>query len=110
MEWNLRDLAHGTVQVGVIGKKAPAFGDFEFLRNIKWNFENMHKFGLTWDGKTTSNALEAVATPIMTDAKITYNNQKGVQVMIEKKFNAKTFALVFNTKPFKLALLPFFEV
>ena len=110
MGWNVRDLAHGTVQIGVIGKKAPTFGDFEFIRNIKWNVNNMYKFGIAWDGKTTSNALEAVATPIMTDAEITYNNKQGMQVRIEEKFNSKTFALVFNTKPFNFAILPLFEV
>jgi hypothetical protein len=108
--WNVRDLAHGTVMVDVVGKKAPAFGDFEFHRNVKWNVKNGRKFGLVWDGKTTSNMMKVLATPIMTDAKITYSNNKGMQVKIEEKFNAKTFTFVFNTKPLKFAFLPFFEI
>ena len=107
--WNVRDMAHGTVMVDVKGKKAPTLGDFEFQRNVKWNVKNGNKFWLSWDGKTTSNMMETLATPIITDAKIIYKN-KGVEVKIEEKFNAKTFTFMFNTKPFKFALLPFFEV
>eukprot|EP00092_Neocalanus_flemingeri_P094965 GFUD01120803.1.p1 GENE.GFUD01120803.1~~GFUD01120803.1.p1 ORF type:complete len:247 (-),score=77.11 GFUD01120803.1:91-723(-) len=107
--WNVRDLAHGTVKIDVMGKKAPFVGDFEFHRNIKWNVLNARGFELVWNGKITSNMMETVATPIITDAKITYNN-RDVQVKIEEKFNAKTYALMFNTKPFNFALLPFFEV
>ena len=109
ISWNVKDMAHGTVMVDVKGKKALIFGDFEFHRNIKWNVMNAHEFELVWDGKITSNMLKTIATPIMTDAKITYKN-KDVQVKIEEKFNAKTFTFMFNTKPYKFALLPFFEV
>jgi len=107
--WNVRDLAHATVMVDVVGKKAPMVGDFEFHRNVKWNVINAHEFEMTWDGKTATNMMKALATPIMTDAKININNMD-IQVKIQKKFNAKTFTMMFNTKPFKFAFLPFFEM
>ena len=107
--WNVRDLAHGTVMVDVVGKKAPMFGDFELHRNFKWNVINANNFDMAWDGKSATNVMQALATPILTDAKISYNN-RDFQVMIQEKFNAKKFTLMFNTEPFKFALLPFFEM
>ena len=107
--WNVKDLAHGTFMVDVVGKKAPMFGDFELHRNFKWNVINANNFDMAWDGKSATNVMQALATPILTDAKISYNN-RDFQVMIQEKFNAKKFTLMFNTEPFKFALLPFFEM
>merc|ERR1711936_526489 len=108
-DWNLRDLAHGTFMVDVKGTKAPILGDFEFHRNMKWEMQNFHEFTVSWDGKASSNMLHAITTPITTDAHIMFNNQN-LQVRIGKTFNAKTYTLLFDTKPFKLAFLPFFEL
>ena len=95
--------------VDIDGKKSLIFEDFEFHRNIKWNVNDAHEFEMAWDGKTATNMMKVLATPIMTDAKINFNNMD-VQVKIQKKFNAKTFTMMFNTKPFKFAFLPFFEM
>ena len=91
----------------VVGKKAPIFGDFEFHRNFMWNDLNADAFELVWDGTAASNMMRT--TPIKTDAKIAYNNGD-LNVKMEKKFNSKTYALIFNTRPFKFAVLPFFEI
>merc|ERR1712106_692003 len=72
--WNIRQLAHMTATIDVVGKKAPMIGDFEFRRNFKWNDLDGHAFEIVWDGKTATNMMKSLATPIVTDAKITYNN------------------------------------
>jgi len=107
--WNIRQLAHMTATIDVVGKKAPMLGDFEFHRNFRWNDLDAHAFEIVWDGKTATNMMKALATPIVTDAKITYNNGD-LRVKMEEKFNTKTFTLILNTRPFKFALLPFFEM
>ena len=107
--WNIRQLAHMTATIDVVGKKAPMIGDFEFHRNFKWNDLDAHAFEIVWDGKTATNMMKSLATPIVTDAKITYKNGD-LRVKMEEKFNTKTFTLILNTKPFKFALLPFFEM
>merc|ERR1712168_1511193 len=91
----------------IIGKKVPFFGDFEFHRNIRFNYNGAFEF--VWDGTATSNMIKTLATPIKTDARITFN-EGDLQVMVEKTFNSKTFTLIFNTKPFKIAFLPYLEV
>ena len=96
-----------TLNFDVVGKKAPLFGDFEFHRNFKFN--DIGAFELKWDGTATSNMMKSLATPIKTDAKITFN-EGDLQVRVEKTFNTKTFTLIFNSRPLKLALLPYFEV
>ena len=53
--------------------------------------------------------MQTLATPIMTDVKIKFNKMN-VQVKIQEKFNAETFTLMFNTKPFKFAFLPFLDI
>merc|ERR1719273_4989 len=105
--WNVKDLDHMTFNIDVVGKKAPMIGDFEFHRNFKWNDLNVDAFELVWDGTAASNMMRT--TPIKTDAKIAYNNGE-LNVKMEKKFNSKTYALIFNTRPFKFAVLPFFEI
>merc|ERR1712183_544136 len=109
LEWNVRDLAHGTFVVDVKGTKVPTLGDFMVNRNVKWEVKNAHEFELVWDGQANSNVVQALTTPIVTDAKIAYNN-KNLQVEVKEKVNEKTFTLLFNTKPFKFALLPIFEL
>merc|ERR1712168_667331 len=91
--WNFQNSDQMTFNFDIIGKKVPFFGDFEFV----------------WDGTATSNMIKTLATPIKTDARITVN-EGDLQVMVEKTFNSKTFTLIFNTKPFKIAFLPYFEV
>merc|ERR1719233_759435 len=105
--WNVQNPDQMSFNFDVVGKKAPIFGDFEFHRNFKLN--NVGAFELVWDGTTTSNMMKTLATPIKTDAKITFN-EGDLQVRVEKKFNTKTFTLVFNTRPVKIAFLPYFEV
>merc|ERR1712105_581045 len=109
LEWNVRDLAHGTFVVDVKGTKVPTLGDFMVNRNVKWEVKNAHEFELVWDGQANSNVVQALTTPIVTDAKIVYNN-KDLQVEVKEKVNEKTFTLLFNTKPFKFAFLPIFEL
>merc|ERR1712241_208956 len=105
--WNVKDLDHMTFNIDVVGKKAPMIGDFEFHRNFKWNDLNADAFELVWDGAAASNMMRS--TPIKTDAKVAYNNGD-LNVKMEKKFNSKTYAVIFNTRPFKFAVLPFFEI
>ena len=105
--WNVQNPDQMTFKFDVVGKKAPVFGDFEFHRNFKFN--DIGAFELKWDGTATSNMMKSLATPIKTDAKITFN-EGDLQVRVEKTFNTKTFTLIFNNRPFKIALLPYFEV
>merc|ERR1712002_75953 len=105
--WNFQNPDQITFNFDVTGKKVPFFGDFEFHRNFRFN--DVGAFEFVWDGTAASNMIKTLATPIKTDAKIIFN--KGdLQVRVEKTFNSKTFTLIFNTKPFKLAFLPYFEV
>merc|ERR1712027_43101 len=105
--WNVQDLAKMVFNIDVVGKQAPMLGDFEFHRNLKWNDLSGDAFELVWDGTAASNMMRT--TPIKTDAKIAYKNGE-LKIKMEKKFNSKTFALIFNTTPFKFAVLPFFEM
>merc|ERR1712121_311909 len=107
--WNVRDLAHGKVKLNVAGKKAPIFGDFELARNINWNVKSPNQFEMVWDGKVSSNTMETLATPVMTEAKVIYK-AGDVDIEMKEMFNAKTFTLMFKTRPFKFAILPFFEI
>jgi len=107
--WNVRDLAHGKVKLNVAGKKAPIFGDFELARNINWNVKSPNHFEMVWDGKASSNTMETLATPVMTEAKVIYK-AGDVDIEMKEMFNAKTFTLMFKTRPFKFAILPFFEI
>jgi len=106
--WNVQDLAHIAFNIDVVGKQAPMLGDFEFHRNLKWNDLTGDAFELVWDG-TASSSYMTLAKPIKTDAKISYNNGD-LKIKMEENFNTKTFALIFNTSPFKFAVLPFFEM
>merc|ERR1712055_1249533 len=105
--WNCQNPDQMTFDFNVIGKKVPFFGDFEFHRNFR--FTDSGAFEFVWDGIATSNMIKPLATPIMTDAYITFN-EGDMQVMVQKTFNSKTFTLIFNTKPFKFAFLPYFEI
>merc|ERR1719228_2165498 len=105
--WNFQNPDQMTFKFDIIGKKVPFFGDFEFHRNFRFN--DVGAFEFVWDGTTTSNMIKTLATPIKTDAKIIFN-EGDLQVRVEKTFNSKTFTLIFNTKPFKIAFLPYFEV
>merc|ERR1711862_968206 len=105
--WTGMNLFENTVTVTVFYKNTPLFGDFEFHRNFKLN--SVGAFELVWDGTATSNMMKSLTTPIKTDAKITFN-EGDLQVGVEKTFNTKTFTLIFNTRPLKIALLPYFEV
>ena len=105
--WNVKDVAHMTFNIDVVGKQAPMIGDFEFHRNFKWNDLDADAFELVWDGTAASNMM--ISTPIETDANIAYKNGE-LKVKMEKKFNSKTYALILNTSPFKIAVLPFFEI
>jgi len=107
-DWNLVDFTHGTFMVDVKGTKAPILGDFEFHRNMKWEVLNFKEFEVSWEGKSSSNVLQAITTPITTEANIMFKKQ-ALHVKIGKTFNSKTYTLLFDTKPFKLAFLPFFE-
>merc|ERR1719320_9799 len=104
--WNVQNPDQMTLNFDVVGKKAPFFGDFEFHRNFKLN--NAGAFELVWDGTATSNMMNSLATPIKTDAKITFS-EGDLQVRVEKTFNTKTFTLIFNSMPLKFAFLPYFE-
>jgi len=106
--WNLRNLAQGMVNIDIVGKKVPMLGDFELARNINWNVVNSNQFEMSWDGKASTNMMDVLSTPILTDAKLTYSTGD-VDVVVKEMFNAKTFSLIFSTRPFKFALLPFFE-
>ena len=105
--WNVKDVAHMTFNIDVVGKQAPMIGDFEFHRNFKWNDLDADAFELVWDGTALSNMMRS--TPIKTDANIAYKNGE-LKVKMEKKFNSKTYALILNTSPFKIAVIPFFEI
>merc|ERR1719312_567094 len=105
--WNVQNPDQMTFNFDVVWKKAPLFGDFEFHRNLKLN--SVGAFELVWDGTATSNMMKSLVTPIKTDAKITFS-EGDLQVRVEKTFNTKTFTLIFNTRPLKLAFLPYFEV
>ena len=107
--WNLKDLARGSVMLDVVGKKAPFLGDFEFHRDINWLVKNSRELELFWAGKAETNMMKTLATPVITDAKIVFKNG-GINMKINKEFNAKKFVLLFNTSPFKVAFLPFFEI
>jgi len=106
--WNVQDLAHIAFNIDVVGKQAPMLGDFEFHRNLKWNDLSGDAFELVWDGSAASNYM-TLTKPIETDAKIFYSNGD-LKIKMEEKFNAKTFAFILNTSPFKFAVLPFFEI
>jgi len=105
--WNVRDSSPMTFNMDVVGKKAPMLGDFEFHR--RFTFRDSGALELVWEGTASTNMMKSLATPIKTDAKITYENG-AVQVHMEKMLNDKTFTFIFNTNPFKFAFLPFFEV
>merc|ERR1712142_506262 len=105
--WNVRDSSPMTFNMDVVGKKAPMLGDFEFHR--RFTFRDSGALELVWEGTASTNMMKSLATPIKTDAKITYENG-AVQVHMEKILNDKTFTFIFNTNPFKFAFLPFFEV
>merc|ERR1719273_796659 len=105
--WNVQNPDQMTFNFDVTGKKVPFLGDFEFHRNFRFNDNGAFEF--VWDGTAASNMIKTLATPIKTDARITFN-EGDLQVRVEKTFNSKTFTLIFNTKPFKIAFLPYFEV
>merc|ERR1712243_116218 len=105
--WNVQNPDQMTFNFNVVGKKAPLFEDFEFHGNFKLN--SVGAFELVWDGTATSNMGKSLASPIKTDAKITFN-EGDLQVRVEKTFNTKTFTLIFNTRPVKFAFLPYNEV
>merc|ERR1711970_779653 len=105
--WNVQNPDQMVFNFDIVGEKVPIFGDFEFHRNFKLN--NNGAFELVWDGTASSNMMKTLATPIKTDAKITFN-EGDLQVRVEKTFNSKTFTLIFNTRPVKIAFLPYFEV
>merc|ERR1711862_222581 len=97
--WTGLNLFENTATVTMLYKDIPQ------VATIGWNVQNPDQmtfkfnvvgaFELKWDGTATSNMMKSLATPIKTDAKITFN-EGDLQVRVEKTFNTKTFTMIFN--------------
>merc|ERR1712096_112537 len=90
--------------------KVSNIGTFELMRDAKWTVKS-NKLEMKWSGKAASSAVPYLTTPILTDVVLSLGaDGKTHDIKVEKKLNGKTHTFHLSTVPFKIALLPFFEM
>lgn len=108
--WNMNDLKKGAVKFHLKGEKVSNIGTFELMRDAKWTVKS-DKLEMKWSGKAASSAVPYLTTPILTDVVLSLGaDGKTHDIKVEKKLNGKTYTFHLSTVPFKIALLPFFEM
>ena len=132
--WDLQNLAQGSIDFNIAGKKVPIIGDFTLSRSIKLLVKgddqakppsnpvsslqpvriyevpaSNYEVEVTWNGQFETNMISALTTPLITTGKISFI-QKTLKVEINQDFNSENLTLLINTRPFKFALHPFFEM
>merc|ERR1739844_870674 len=108
--WNMNDLKKGAVKFHLKGDKVSNIGTFELMRDAKWTVKS-DKLEMKWSGKAASSAVPYLTTPILTDVVLSLGaDGKTHDIKVEKKLNGKTYTFHLSTVPFKIALLPFFEM
>eukprot|EP00092_Neocalanus_flemingeri_P016450 GFUD01017800.1.p1 GENE.GFUD01017800.1~~GFUD01017800.1.p1 ORF type:complete len:858 (+),score=176.57 GFUD01017800.1:29-2575(+) len=105
--WNINKLAKAFMEVKMTGSGTNLLGDYELFHHLNWNIVDIKNFDLIWNGKALSSGLPYLNTPLMTNGQLAFNDFVVKTKMVEQ-YKTETYTLIFLTKPFKIAFLPFF--
>eukprot|EP00092_Neocalanus_flemingeri_P012247 GFUD01013203.1.p1 GENE.GFUD01013203.1~~GFUD01013203.1.p1 ORF type:complete len:672 (+),score=129.26 GFUD01013203.1:29-2017(+) len=105
--WNINKLAKAFMEVKMTGSGTNLLGDYELFHHLNWNIVDIKNFDLIWNGKALSTGLPYLNTPLMTNGQLAFNDFVVKMKMVEQ-YKTETYTLIFETDPFKIAVLPFF--
>merc|ERR1719508_291297 len=106
--WNMSKLAKAFVEVKVIGSGTALLGEYELFHHLNWNLIDIKNMDLMWNSKALITGLPYLKTPLTNDGTLVLKDYV-IDMKVVEQLKTKTYTLLFKTKPFKIALLPFFE-
>eukprot|EP00092_Neocalanus_flemingeri_P016194 GFUD01017527.1.p1 GENE.GFUD01017527.1~~GFUD01017527.1.p1 ORF type:complete len:859 (-),score=181.20 GFUD01017527.1:208-2757(-) len=105
--WNINNLAKAFMEVKMTGSGTNLLGDYELFHHLNWNIVDIKNFDLIWTGKALTTGLPYLNTPLMINGQLAFNDFVVKMKMVEQ-YKTETYTLIFETDPFKIAVLPFF--
>merc|ERR1719186_2009231 len=108
LAWNINKLVKAFVEVKVTGSGTTLLGEYELFHHLNWNIINIKNMDLMWNSKALITGLPYLKTPRTNDGILVFKDYV-IDMKVVGQLKPKTYTLLFKTKPFKIALLPFFE-
>merc|ERR1719186_1383123 len=108
LAWNINKLVKAFVEVKVTGSGTTLPGEYELFHHLNRNIIDIKNMDLMWNSKALITGLPYLKTPMKTDGTLVLKDYV-IDMKVVEQLKPKTYTLLFKTKPFKIALLPFFE-
>merc|ERR1719186_1612759 len=108
LAWNINKLVKAFVDVKVTGSGTTLLGEYELFHHLNWNIIDIKNMDLMWNTKALITGLPYLKTPLTNDGTLVLKDYV-IDMKVVEQLKPKTYTLLFKTKPFKIALLPFFE-
>merc|ERR1712096_2898 len=108
LAWNINKLVKAFVEVKVTGSGTTLLGEYELFHHLNWNLIDIKNMDLMWNSKALITGLPYLKTPLTNDGTLVLKDYV-IDMKVVEQLKTKTYTLLFKTKPFKIALLPFFE-
>merc|ERR1712034_133440 len=105
--WNSNQLKKAFVDIKVTGSGTPLLGDYKLFHHLNWYITDIMNVDFEWNGKLLSTGLAFLNKPLVTDGKLKINNYV-IDMKLVEKYKNEPYSVILNTKPMKIALLPFF--
>merc|ERR1719508_189379 len=108
LAWNINKLVKAFVEVKVTGSGTTLLGEYELFHHLNWNIIDIKNMDLMWNTKALITGLPYLKTPLTNDGILVFKDYV-IDMKVVEQLKPKTYTLLFKTKPFKIALLPFFQ-